>query len=219
MTATAPFDEREGFAAFMLRMRAAGIGGKPLFSAMEAQPRSSFLPVEWQAAAWSPRMVPIGCGEAVEGADLQARVIDALALEPGHRVLEIGTGSGYTAAVMARLAARVLTLERFRTLADEARQRFAALGLANVLVEREDGLSGAAAAGPFDRIVVWAAFAEMPRSFADQLSSGGVMVAPIGPGDAPQALARLVKTGSRFEREDIGAVRLQPLAQGLPEAL
>ena len=130
-------------------------------------------------------------------------------------MLEVGTGSGFTAAVMARLAARVVTVERYKTLTEQARQRFEALGLTNVFVRQADGSQGLAAEGPFDRIVVWAAFDSLPRSFADQLSSGGVMIAPIGPDEGEQALTKLTKIGSRFEREDIGMVRLQPIAKSV----
>lgn len=212
-------DDREGFAAFLLRLRGKGITGKEIIAAFEATPRRDFVPERWHDAAWAEGMVPIECGEAIEGADLQAQVVSSLAIEPGHRVLEIGAGSGYTAAVMARLAARVVTVERFRTLTEQARGRFEALGLTNVFVRQADGSGGLAAEGPFDRIVVWAAFESLPRNFVDQLSSGGTMIAPIGPAEGEQVLARLTKLGSRFEREDIGMVRLQPVATGLPAVI
>lgn len=212
-------DDREGFAAFLLRMRGRGVGDQALFSAIEATPRSAFVPGQWRDAIWLDRMLPIACGEAIEGIDLQARVIAALALEPNHRVLEVGTGSGFTAAVMGRLSGRVLTLDRYRTLCGEAERRISALGLSNVIARQADGFDGAPVDGPFDRIVAWAAFEGMPRSFVDQLASGGVMVAPVGPPDGVQKLARLTKLGSRFEREDIGEVRLQPLARGVAAAL
>jgi protein-L-isoaspartate(D-aspartate) O-methyltransferase len=159
-------------------------------------------------------MLPIECGEAIEGADLQAAVIAALAIEPGNRVLEIGTGSGFTAAVMARLAGRVVSIDRYKTLVEQARQRFEALGIANVVARQFDGASGLNE-GPFDRIVVWAAFDSPPRFLLDQLSSGGIVIAPIGPEEGEQVLAKLTKVGSRFEREDIGTVRLQPILPGV----
>lgn len=207
-------DDQEAFAAFLLRMRGAGIVRKDLIAAFEATPRRAFVPGHWQSAAWSNRMVPIECGEAMEGVDLQARVLAALAIEPGNRILEIGTGSGYTAAVMARIAARVFTVDRFRTLIDQARQRFEALALTNILARQADGANGLPGEGPFDRIVVWSAFESLPRAFVDQLSSGGTMVAPIGPEEGEQVLVRLTKVGSRFEREDIGHARLQRIASG-----
>ena len=211
-------DGREGFAAFLLRLRGKGIVGKELIAAFEATPRGDFVPERWQEAAWAEGMVPIECGEAIEGADLQAQVVHALAIEPGHRVLEIGAGSGYTAAVMARLAARVVTVERFKTLTEQARRRFEALGLTNVFVRQADGAGGLAMEGPFDRIIVWAAYESLPRNFVDQLSSGGIMIAPIGPAEGEQVLTKLTKVGSRFEREEIGIVRLQPIASGIAAA-
>lgn len=210
---------REGFAAFLLRARARGLQDAGLFAAIESVPRGEFMDSRYAGLAWSSRSVPIACGESIEGIDLQANILSQLAIEPGHRLLEIGTGSGFTAAVMARLGARVKTLERYRTLAEAAARRFATLGLADVSVRQADGSKGLAGEGPFDRIVVWAAFESMPRHFVDQLASNGVMVAPIGPADRPQELTRLTKIGSRFERARICDVRLQPLAQGAAQSL
>lgn len=211
--------ERERFAAFLLRMRSSNLNHRDLMAAVEATPRSSFVPPQWRVDAWSERSIPIECGEAIEGIDLQMRVISLLNLEPGSRVLEVGTGSGYTSAVMSRLSARVLTLDRFRTLCDAARQRHETLGISNILVRQADGTNGAAAEGPFDRIVIWAAYESLPRGFVEQLSSGGVMIAPIGPADGIQTLEKLTKTGSRFERENVANVRLLPIASGIAAAI
>lgn len=211
--------ERERFAAFLLRMRAAGLDRRDLIAAIEATPRNAFVPAQWRADAWSDRSVPIECGETVEGIDLQMRALAALELEPGCRVLEIGTGSGFTAAVMARLSARVLTLERFRTLVATAAHRHEALGIGNAIVRQADGSQGAPAEGPFDRIVAWASYETLPRGFADQLSSGGIMVAAIGPAEDVQVLEKLTKLGSRFEREVLGEVRFQPMAAGIAAAI
>ncbi|CAG0972689.1 MAG: protein-L-isoaspartate(D-aspartate) O-methyltransferase [Rhizobiaceae bacterium] len=208
-------EDREGFAAFMLRLRGNGVATRELAAAFEATPRRAFLPGQWHGVTWSDRMIPIPCGEAIEGVDLQASIVRALDLQPGVRVLEIGTGSGYTAAVMSRLAGRVLTVERYKTLATLARAHTEALGIQNVQLRHADGANGLPGEGPFDRIVVWAAFESLPRVFVDQLSIGGIMIAPIGPAEAPQDLARLTKVGSRFEREDIGKVRLQPIVPGV----
>ncbi|MBZ9774152.1 protein-L-isoaspartate(D-aspartate) O-methyltransferase [Mesorhizobium sp. CO1-1-8] len=210
-----PIDDREGFAAFLLRLRGRGTVPKALIAAFEATPRRGFLAAQFHSIAWSDRMLPIECGEAIEGADMQAAVIAALAIEQGNRVLEVGTGSGYTSAVMSRLAARVITTDRYKTLAEQARQRFEALGIGNVIVRHADGSGGLPNEGPFDRIVAWAAFDSLPRFLLDQLSSGGIVIAPIGPEEGEQVLAKLTKVGSRFEREDIGLVRLQPILRGV----
>jgi len=208
-------DDREGFAAFLLRLRGQGAVPKALIAAFEATPRRGFISGQFHSIAWSDGMLPIECGEAIEGADLQAAVIASLAIEPGNRVLEIGTGSGYTAAVMSRLASRVVTIDRYKTLAEQARQRFEALAIGNVIVRQADGSNGLANEGPFDRIVAWAAFDSLPRFLLDQLSSGGIVIAPIGPEEDEQVLVKLTKVGSRFEREDIGSVRLQPILRSV----
>ncbi|TKT76773.1 protein-L-isoaspartate(D-aspartate) O-methyltransferase [Aquamicrobium sp. LC103] len=211
--------DRERIAAFLLRMRSSGLSARDLLTAIEATPRRNFVPGQWHADAWSDRMVPIACGETIEGIDLQARALAALELQPGLRVLEVGTGSGYTAALMAQLAGRVLTVDRYKSLVEQAKQRFEALGLTNVIARQADGSNGLPAEGPFDRIIVWASFESLPRGFVDQLSTGGVMVAPIGPAEGVQTFAKLSKLGSRFEREDVAEVRLQPLVPSLAAAL
>ena len=210
--------EREGFAAFMLRLRKRRMPIQ-VVAAFEATPRWSFVGEHLEPLSWSDRMLPIGCGEAIEGVDTQAYVIAALGLEPDHRVLEVGTGSGFTAAVMSRLAARVVTLDRYRTLVDEARARLEQLGTTNVVVRQSDGNQGLPAESPFDRIVIWCAYDSLPKHFLDQLASGGSMIVAIGGEESPQTLERLIKVGSRFEREDLGEVRFQPLVRGVAAKL
>ena len=192
------------------RLRGKGIVAKNLIAAFEATPRRGFLPDRWQNVAWAEGMIPIECGEAIEGVDLQAEILDSLVIEPGHRVLEIGTGSGYTAAVMARLAGRVVTVERYKTLTEQARQRFEALAITNAFVRQADGSNGLASEGPFDRIVAWAAFDSLPRGFVDQLSSGGVMIAPIGPGRG--------RAGAGQADQDRQPLRARGYRQGPPPA-
>lgn len=215
MNQAASMDDREGFAAFLLRLRGRGTVPKALIAAIEATPRRGFLSAQFHSIAWSDRMLPIECGEAIEGADMQVAVIAALSIEPASRVLEIGTGSGFTAAVMSRLAARVVTIDRYKTLTEQARQRFDALGIGNVIARQADGSVGLPNEGSFDRIVAWAAFESLPRFLLDQLSSGGIVIAPMGPEEGEQVLAKLTKVGSRFEREDIGLVRLQPILRSV----
>ena len=143
----------------------------------------------------------------------------ALEITGDNRILEIGTGSGYTAAVMARLGSRVTTVDRYRTLAADAQERFRTLGLTNIVQRHGDGERGLEGEGPFDRIAVWASFDALPRNFADLLSSGGIMVCAIGVPEERQILVKLTKVGSRFERVDLGHVRFQPLARGLAARL
>jgi protein-L-isoaspartate(D-aspartate) O-methyltransferase len=211
--------DRERFASFLMRVRSRGITDPGLLDAFEATPRRGFVPAAFADSAYCDRTVPIDCGEVIEGLDLQAAVLHALGIEDNHRVLEVGMGSGFTAAVMAHLALRVTTAERYRTLCEQAKARFEALRIPNISVRHADARNGLNGEGPFDRIVVWAAFDSMPRAFVDQLATNGVMVCAIGPEEGEQVLTRLSKIGSRFEREDLMNVRFQPLASALAAAL
>jgi len=211
--------DREAFAAVLLRLRAAGGNDATLFSAIEATPRRGFVPVQWQDGEWVGPLLPGAPGGGGGGLDTPAQGVAAPAPPPRPPALLDGTGTGFTTALLARLSGRVLSLDRYRTLCTEAEQRLAALGIANAIIRQADGSAGAAADGPFDRIVAWAAFDGLPRSFVEQLASGGVMIAPVGPAEGVQTLAKLTKLGSRFEREDIGEVRLQPLARGVAATL
>ncbi len=204
---------KEGFASFVLRMRSRGLHDQRLFAAIEATPRQHFLNSAYQDFAYSNRVLPLPCGESIEGLDDQARLLSALAIEPGHRVLEIGTGSGFTAAVVARLAARVTTIERYKTLAEAARNQFQAHQIENVVCKHADGRN-ATAGGPYDRIIVWLSSEAMPRQYLDLLATHGVLIAPVGQGDGQQVMCRMAKVGSRFEREDLMTVRYQPFIEG-----
>lgn len=211
--------EREGFASLVLRSRSEGITSKQLMMALEKTPRSQFTPPAFKDAAYSARTIPIDCGEYMEGVDLSVKMIHLLGLQPGQRVLEIGTGSGFTAAVMSRIVERVVTMDRYRTLCEQATQRFTRMGLSNIVTVTADGVGPTSGESTFDRILVTAAFQEMPRMFADRLVSGGKMITAIGEVDQPQILVRLTKIGSRFEREDLFPVRFQPLLKGCAAVL
>jgi protein-L-isoaspartate(D-aspartate) O-methyltransferase len=139
---------------------------------------------------------------------------EQLGVLPHHRVLEIGTGSGYQAAILSRLAREVVTIERFRTLADAARARLDTLGYRNVEVRLGDGFAGAPDRAPFDRIVVTAAAETVPEALIEQLAPGGVMVLPLGPHAGPQNLVRLTKTADGTRQEELIAVRFVPLLPG-----
>ncbi len=140
---------------------------------------------------------------------------EALDVKPDHKVLEIGTGSGYQAAILAHLAKSVVSIERYRTLADEARARLAELGLVNVTVLVGDGTEGARDYGPFERVIVTAAAPEIPRPLIEQLALGGILLAPVGPRDGVQMLTRLEKSASgKVTTEELMAVRFVPLVAG-----
>ena len=214
-------DDREGFAAFLLRLRGKGIASQGTRRRASRRRRAAAsCPASGRSAAWSDRMVPIECGEAIEGADLQAHVIAALDVEPGHRVLEVGTGSGFTAAVMARLGGRVVTLDRYKTLVEQARQRFETARPHQCLGRaRPTAATGCRARGRSTASSPGRPSTACRGRFVDQLSSGGIMIAPIGPAEGEQVLAKLTKVGSRFERDDIATVRLQPIAKGVAAVL
>ncbi len=211
--------EREGFAALVLRLRAEGISDLDLLTAVEQTPRSQFVPAPLAEEAYSSRTIPIDCGAFMEGADLAVRLLHRLQVKPGHRVLEIGTGSGFTAAVMGRIAERVTTVERYRTLVTSANARMDALGLRNVIIRQADGINGLPGEGTFDRILVTAAFATLPRFYAEQLTHGGSMIAPLILDDETCLMTRLTKTGSRFEREDLFPAPYLPLVPPIAAAL
>lgn len=210
---------KEGFAALCLRLRGKGITASDLLNAIEQTPRQNFVPAEHGSSAWSMRTIPIDCGAFMEGVDLAAELVDALKLKPSHRVLEIGTGSGFTAAVMARMAERVLTIDRYKTLVTQAQERMDRLALRNVVVRQADGTSGLQGEGTFDRIVVTAAFAKLPQIYAEQLVSGGMMIAPVINEDGSARMIKLVKTGSRYERMELFDTPYQPIVPRVAQYL
>lgn len=202
-----------------LRLRARGIVNNDLLNAIEQTPRHFFVPVEYAAHAWSSRTLPLECGAILEGVDLAARLLDAMKLKPSHRVLEIGTGSGFTAAVMGRLTERVLTVDRYKTLVTLAQERMDKLSLRNVIVRQADGSAGLAGEGTFDRILVTASFTALPRIYAEQLVSGGVLVAPVIGENGIARMIKLTKSGSRFEREDLFDAPYQPIVPHVAQML
>lgn len=211
--------EKEGFAGLFLRLRAEGISDKALLTALEQTPRTLFFSAAHADMVYQDRLVPIDCGGFAESADLVARLLHLTGIAPTHRVLDIGTGSGFLAAVAARLAERVVTIDRYKTLIQLAQQRFVHLGLGNIIARQADGLKGLSGEGSFDRIFATCAFESMPRHFVDQLASGGVMLAPILGEDQTVRLARLTKIGSRFDREDLFELPYRAFTPGMAAAL
>lgn len=211
--------EKEGFAALVLRLRAEGISDLDLLTAVEQTPRTQFVPPQFVQKAYSSRTIPIDCGSFMEGGDFAVRALYHLRIKPGQRILEIGTGSGFTAAVMGRLAERVLTIDRYKTLASVAQKRMEALSLRNVIVRQADGSNGLQGEGTFDRIFVSTAFTAMPRFYADQLVSGGSMVAPLMTSETTCRMVRLTKTGSRYEREDLFEAPYLPIVSQIASYL
>ena len=191
-----------------------GIRDPRVLAAFARVPRSFFVPDEARDEAEADRPLEIGCGQTISQPYVVAVMTAAIRPQKGMRVLEVGTGSGYQAAVLSRLAREVVTVERYRTLADTARSRLAALGYENVDVIVGDGFAGVPDRAPFDRIIVTAAAEEVPAALTKQLAEGGVMLLPLGPHGGTQYLVKLTKTAGKLARETLLAVRFVPLVPG-----
>ncbi len=207
-------DDSVGRMQFMLTLRRRGIGDAAVLRAMDEVPREYFVEGQFLDAAYADRALPIACGQTISQPYVVAYMTEQLGVQSHHRVLEIGTGSGYQAAVLSRLAREVVTIERFRTLADAARTRLQTLGYRNVEVRLGDGLAGAADRAPFDRILVTAAAEAVPEALVEQLARDGMMVLPLGPHDSPQSLIKLTKSEDGIRQEELIAVRFVPLLPG-----
>jgi protein-L-isoaspartate(D-aspartate) O-methyltransferase len=192
-------------------IRARGVRDPRVLDAMRAVPREAFVPPEFVDAAYDDRPLPIGAGQTISQPYIVAMMAEALELGPADRVLEVGTGSGYAAAVLARIVKQVYTIERLAELADPARERLAQQGYANVVVRCGDGTLGWREHAPFDAISVAAAGAEIPRALLAQLAVGGRLVMPVGAGRVQElvGLTRLDET--EYRRESLDAVQFVPL--------
>jgi len=204
--------ERMGF---QLALRRRGISDQAVLRAMDEVPREHFVAPEFTDSAYADQALPIACGQTISQPYVVGYMTEQLEVAPEHRVLEIGTGSGYQAAVLSRIAREVVSIERYRTLADAARERLKTLGYGNVTVIAGDGLKGAAERAPFDRIIVTAAADAVPQALVDQLAIGGKMVLPLGPHKGTQFIVKLTKEASgELKREELIAVRFVPLLPG-----
>jgi protein-L-isoaspartate(D-aspartate) O-methyltransferase len=199
---------------FQLALRRRGISDQAVLRAMDDVPREHFVASEFTDSAYADQALPIACGQTISQPYVVAYMTEQLEVEPGHRVLEIGTGSGYQAAILSRLAREVVSVERYRTLADAARERLKTLGYSNVTVIAGDGFSGAPDRAPFDRIMVTAAAEEIPDALVEQVADGGKMVLPLGQRSGTQHIVKLSKTAAGLTRENLIAVRFVPLLRG-----
>ncbi len=199
----------------LMTIRRLGVTDPRVISAIETVPRDVFVPEAFAQQACVDRALPIDCGQTISQPSLVAQMTHLLALEPQCTVLEVGTGSGYQAAVLSQLARRVYTIERHRHLAAAAERRFKSLDLYTVVTRTGDGIKGWPEAAPFDRIVVTAAAEDIPQALFDQLAPGGIMVMPLGPHDGEQRLCRVTKSQPEARIEDFGPVHFVPLLDGL----
>jgi protein-L-isoaspartate(D-aspartate) O-methyltransferase len=204
---------------FQLTLRRRGISDQAVLRTMEEIPREAFVEEGDRADAYRDSALGIACGQTISQPFVVAYMTEQLQLQKQHRVLEIGTGSGYQAAILSRLAGQVLTIERFRTLADTARARLERLGCDNVEVMFGDGFDIPPGAGQFDRIIVTAAMERIPDSLIERLEPGGILIAPVGPHHGTQTLMRLVKTDTGIERKELVDVRFVPALPGVAREL
>jgi protein-L-isoaspartate(D-aspartate) O-methyltransferase len=199
---------------FLLGLRRRGIADQAVLRAMDEVPRGQFVEPDFAGRAYADQALPICCGQTISQPYVVAYMSEQLGVRPHHRVLEIGTGSGYQAAVLSRLAREVVTVERYRTLAEQARGRLQALGYDNVEVVVGDGFGGAPGRAPFDRVLITAAAESVPQALVDQLADGGIMVLPLGSHGGAQNIVKLTKSQMGMTRENLIAVRFVPLLPG-----
>jgi protein-L-isoaspartate(D-aspartate) O-methyltransferase len=204
---------------FQLTLRRRGISDQAVLRAMEEVPREAFVQQADRTDAYRDSALGIACGQTISQPFVVAYMTEQLKVAKHHRVLEIGTGSGYQAAILSRLADHVLTIERFRTLADTARARLAALHCDNVEVMFGDGFDVPAEAGQFDRIIVTAAMVQIPDSLLERLRPDGLLIAPVGPHHGVQTLVRVNKTADGYDRKDLVDVRFVPALPGIAKEL
>jgi protein-L-isoaspartate(D-aspartate) O-methyltransferase len=203
-------------ARLIMELRAEGITNAKVLGAIERVSREHFLPETFLDRAYENVALPIGHGQTISQPLVVAIMTEALEVGDRHKVLEIGTGSGYQTAVLAKLCRRVFTMERHRELLKQAEQRFASLRLHNVTTLFGDGTKGWPEQSPFDRIIVTAASEEVPCVLLESLTDGGILVIPEGEERREQELLRIRRDGDSFKRESLGAVRFVPLVSGLP---
>jgi protein-L-isoaspartate(D-aspartate) O-methyltransferase len=208
----------ENMARLVMELRGAGIADRRVLNAIERVPREAFVPSVLAEQAYENVALPIGSGQTISQPLVVALMTEALDVTERHKVLEIGTGSGYQAAVLARLCRRVFTIERHRPLLKEAEKRFADLRIHNVTTRFGDGTKGWPEQAPFDRIIVTAAAPDIPRPLIEGLAPDGILVAPVGPERAEQQLLRVRRVEGEPIVEDLGPVRFVPLVEGLPRA-
>ncbi|MCB1435980.1 MAG: protein-L-isoaspartate(D-aspartate) O-methyltransferase [Rhodobiaceae bacterium] len=203
----------------IMGLRSRGIRSTKVLSAIEKVPRHLFVSPAFEAQAYADTSLPIECGQTISQPFVVAYMTELLNIGDRDKVLEIGTGSGYQAAVLSHLARRVYTIERYRTLAREAGERFADLGLSNITGMVGDGMRGWPEQAPFDRIIVTAAAEEVPDELQNQLKDGGIMVLPVGPAGGVQHIVRVMREGDNFVHEQKLAVRFVPLVKGRAQQL
>ena len=204
---------------FLLTLRRRGIADQGVLRAMDEVPRERFVEPTFAGSAYADQALPIACGQTISQPYVVAYMTEQLEMESHHRVLEVGTGSGYQAAVLSHLAREVVSVERYRTLAEEARARLKALAYENVDIVVGDGFAGVPDRAPYDRIIVTAAAETIPQALLDQLADGGIMILPLGSHDGSQHIIKLTKSVTGIRRENLIPVRFVPMLPGKAQEL
>ena len=202
-------------ASIVLKLRGMGISDRPVLRAIETVPRSLFVPEKWRRHAYSDHELPIDCGQTISAPSVIGLTTLSLDVSDRHSVLEIGTGSGYQSAILSRLARRITSIDRFRTLVKAAERRWQLLGIGNISGIVGDGALGWSRQAPFDRILVSAAAGEPPVRLIAQLSDNGILIAPVGGGRGAQRLTLFQRIGRNVDTRDLGPARFLPLATGV----
>jgi protein-L-isoaspartate(D-aspartate) O-methyltransferase len=204
---------------FLLTLRRRGIVDQAVLRAMDDVPRERFVEATFADSAYADQALPITCGQTISQPYVVAYMTEQLAVLPHHRVLEVGTGSGYQAAVLSRLAREVVSIERYRTLADQARERLKSLGYDNVDVVTGDGFAGVPGKAPYDRTIITAAAEMVPQALLDQLTDDGIMILPLGSRDGSQHIVKLTKSQTGTRRDNLIPVRFVPMLPGQAQEL
>ncbi|AHD10161.1 protein-L-isoaspartate(D-aspartate) O-methyltransferase [Phaeobacter gallaeciensis] len=200
---------------FLFALRSRGVTDAQVLDAMEQIDRGPFVRGLFSARAYEDMPLPIACGQTISQPSVVGLMTQALQVSPRDTVLEVGTGSGYQAAILSKLARRVYTVDRHARLVREARQIFDQLHLSNITSLVGDGSHGLPEQAPFDRIIVTAAAEDPPGPLLAQLKTGGIMVVPVGQSDTVQTLIRVQKTASGLEYDELRPVRFVPLLEGI----
>ncbi len=202
---------------FLYALRSKGVTDTRVLTAMEQVDRADYVKGTFADRAYEDMPLPIACGQTISQPSVVGLMTQALQVNPRDKVLEIGTGSGYQAAVLSKLARRVYTVDRYRRLVQAARAAFEANDITNITTFTADGSHGFAEQAPFDRILLTAAAEDPPGPLLAQLKEGGIMVLPVGQSDAVQSLIRVTRTQTGFEYDELRSVRFVPLLEGLGE--
>ena len=202
---------------FLYTLRSKGVTDNRVLTAMEAIDRGQFVRGLFAERAYEDMPLPIGCGQTISQPSVVALMTQSLDVSPRDKVLEVGTGSGYQAAILSQLARRVYTVDRHRRLVREAEEIFRTLDLSNITALVGDGSHGLPDQAPFDRIIVTAAAEDPPGPLLAQLRVGGIMVLPVGQSDAVQSLIKVTRSETGFEYEELRPVRFVPLVEGLAQ--